>query len=141
MFLKKVKDTFKRKPKAKTNGHNSIIGNITVAGDITGDIGDNLLINGVVLGSVRLATGDNSTITIGVNGKILCDNEKDGELNDLIADHIIIYGSVLANKIEARYSLSVMSTAQVTAKNILYGSLSVNEGAMITGYLRDEHGG
>lgn len=135
MFLKKVKDIFKEKSKAQTNGYSTIIGNITIDGDITGDNGDNILINGVVLGSVRLSNGNNSTITIGENGKVLCNHGKDLELNDLIADHIIVYGSVIVNKIEARHSLSIMSTAEIDAKNICYSSISINEGAVITGYI------
>lgn len=128
-----------KKIKPKHTEYHSIIDGIIIAGDITGDSGQSILINGHVIGSVRCEKGDNSTIIIGEKGNVTKINNTDEDIiANLSADHIVIRGKVLVSNVCAYQTLTIEETGELFAHTIKYGILTVSEGGKIVGYLKDD---
>lgn len=137
MDLKKL---FKKKIKPKDKSFDSILDGIVIYGDISGEADRSVYINCDVIGSINLESGKNSTLIIREKGNVSGPAEMPEQYKPLTvtADHIIIYGKIDVSEIHARESLVIKSSGIVNAGCIKYGSITVDEGALITGRLIDD---
>lgn len=137
MDLKKL---FKKKIKPKDKSFDSILDGIVIYGDISGEADKSVYINCDVIGSVDLEPGKNSTLIIREKGNISGPSEMPEQFKPLTvtADHIIVYGKIDVSQIHARESLVIKTLGIVNANVIKYGSITIDEGALITGRLMDD---
>ena len=127
---------FGRKPVPRVGVFNTIIGvNTEITSTIgskamPGQDGETVRVDGIVSGSI-IIDGENGTVIISTGAKVLNPEAV------ITADHIIVNGEVKVKHVTANHSFEVTGTGRITAETISYGSLKVEEGALITSYIRD----
>lgn len=125
----------KKRNKPQLGKFHTLIGpGATVDGNVKIEDGQTIQIDGKINGSVNVS-GLKSTIVITINGTVFGANAEEAALQ---ADHIVINGTVTGKKILARETLSIGHGAKLNVEKIIYGgTLDVQRGALITGYIRD----
>ncbi len=100
---------------------------IAEGSQITGDIAfaDGMRIDGEVSGNIRASHDVPSILVISESAKVV---------GEVIADHIIVNGSV-KGPVHARLMLELQPKARIEG-DVQYAALEMHQGALITGQLR-----